>query len=262
MVNFYNQLTEGTLAILVMIISVALFTGALWIYKRFLPTVKMEPGNGDIAQIYAGAIGTVFALIFAFVIIAVWQNFDHLSNIVAQEANVLNNIYRNLDAYPPAFKDPVQKELQAYVQQVVEVEWPNMSSLGADPLADQGINRLSQQITTYRPPSPGEVPLQDLMIQLVTQNRTLRNDRLRGSAPYLDRSMWVSLDLGCAILLFFSCILAMPSKRQHYLLNGVLGGSMGLVYYLLFIYNYPMQGPGHITPAALQVLQKEVWVVK
>ena len=259
MVTIYNHLNEGTLAALVMIFSVLLFTGTLWLYQRYFPAIKMAEGSGDMAQIYSGAIGTIFALIFAFVIIAVWQNFDRVSATVSQEANVLHNIYRSLDTYPPAFRDPVQAELKVYVNRVVAVEWDKMSASGQDPLARDLFNQLNEQITAYRPATQGEGPLQQLMLQLVTQSRSLRHDRLKGAEPYLDKAMWVSLDLGCSILLFFSCILSMNNSRQHYLLNGVLGASMGLVFFLLLVYNFPMQGPGSITPEPLQVLPQQFW---
>ena len=262
MLHLYSRFTEGPFILTLVLLSTLVFTAALWLYQRFLPRFRFAEDSNEEGAIYAAGIGTIFALIFAFVIIAVWQNFAQVSATVSQEANILHNIYRNLDGYPPELRDPARTQLRAYVDRVVTVEWPLLATGDQDPVAHEQITALSNTITQYKPATIGELPLQQEMLQLLLNNRNLRHDRIRGGAPYLDIAMWWSLLLGIVLLMLFSCMLNVPSRRQHYLMHGVLGASIGVVLFLLLVYNYPFMGPGAIGPEPLKVLPEQFWVVK
>jgi hypothetical protein len=109
----------------------------------------------DFGQIFGGAIGTMFALVFAMVTVAVWQNYDRVQNGVGDEANCIHNIFRYLESYPPEVRGGARTLLQAYLKEVIEVEWPLMKEGRRDPVAHRLITDLNARITSYRPTALG-----------------------------------------------------------------------------------------------------------
>lgn len=258
MLHLYGLLSDWGLAAAILGLFVVLALLTLRFYHRHLPFLRFEEGSWDYATIYGGAIGTIFALIFAFVIVAVWQNFDRVAEAVGKEAKVLQNVYRSLDGYPPDVRGPLQGRLRTYLDEVVRVEWPLLGQGLEDPIARQEILEVDGLLTQYRPPSAGEVPLHEQMLQLLALNRNLRQDRIKGGQSYLDLAMGISLLMGNLILINFSCMLNMRSRRQHYLMHATLGASMGLVCYLLLVYNFPFLGPGAIGPEPFKALLLQI----
>lgn len=258
MLHLYGHLSEWAFALLIIGLFVLVSIATLTFYYRFLPRYHFEPGSVDFGVLYAGAIGSIFALIFAFVIIAVWQNFDRVAANLGQETNVLHNIDRTLGGYPAEFREGLRGRLRAYVDRVIRVEWPLLGYGSQDPEAERQISEFNALLIRYPVSSPSEQVLQGRMLDLLERNRALRLDRIKGGQSYLDATMWVALGLGSLTLLHFSCMLNMASRRQHYHMHGVLAASLGLVYFLLLSYNYPFLGPGALDDGPFRKLQEQV----
>jgi hypothetical protein len=258
--HLYTHLGEAQLALLLIGLSVGVSLGSLWLSYRFLPRLRFEENSADFGQIYGSAIGTIFSLIFALVIVADWQNYDRLSAGVSTEVNVLNNLHENLESFPAGLRIQGQAKLAAYVNRVVTVEWPLMADGQRDPGSEGLLAELTALLGWRKAVSLNELPAQAEMLRLLAEARNLRQDRIQGGAPYLDLPMWMSLGVGSVILLGFSALLNMPSRRQHYIMQGALGASIGVVLYLLLIYDTPFIGPGAITPAAMKALPEQIWV--
>jgi hypothetical protein len=258
--TLYAHLGEGQLAILIIALSVSASLAALLAFQRLLPRLRFGPDSSEMGQLYGGAIGAIFSLIFALVIVADWQNYDRMSAIVDSEINVLDNLHQRFEGLPDALRTQAQAGLADYVNRVVEVEWPKMADAGRDP----GTGRLLADLTTlllrHQPAGLGDQAARQEMLQLLAQARGLRQDRVKGCMPYLDRPMWISLTVGSVILLGFACLLRMSSLRQHAIMQGNLGASIGVVFYLLLIYDQPFLGPGAISPAAMKDLPAHTWV--
>ncbi len=64
-----------------------------FIFQKFLPNFLF----GEDAQ-YAGyiynAMGVVFSIVFAFITVLVWQNYNNVDDAITKESNNLNSIYR------------------------------------------------------------------------------------------------------------------------------------------------------------------------
>jgi hypothetical protein len=234
----------------------------LWASYRFFPRARFGEDSTDPAALYITIIGLIFALIFALDITAVWANYDQVCDVVSKEADNLNTIYRNLDAYPEAFREPVQARLKAYADRLVHVEFPLLAEgrNGGEPAARQMIAEIDRQITGYQVADAAEKPLHRQMLRLLAEGRALRAQRLEGAEPYLGPPMWISLVLGTVLVMVFSCLFNMPGRRQHYLMHASLAASVGVVFLLLVAYNAPFRGPGAITSDDMRMLSEKMWL--
>jgi hypothetical protein len=208
---------------------------------------------------FGSAIGTLFALVFALVTIAVWNNYDHVNAAVGAEANALHNIYRDLESYPTGFRQPVQALLRAYVKEVVEVEWPMLPDGKEDLKARQLLAEIGTRIASFRPAALGDLPLQEDLLAQLSTCRSLRDDRIRASTNYLDTPMWISLVAGSLILLCFCAIWRMPALHHQLMLCSAMGASLAVLFFLMMAYNNPFTHPAAIQPTPLQDLLDHDW---
>ena len=238
---------------------ISLAVGSVLAVHRFCPKARIGQESTDFGQMFAGAIGTMFALVFALVTIAVWGSYDKVSNGISDEANCIHNIYRYLESYPQEVRKPTRGLLRAYLKEVVEVEWGKLQQGGEDPEAHRLITEIMGKLTAYRPSSMAELPLHGEVLTQVSKYRALRHDRLRAAVPYLDSSMWISLIAGSLILLGFCSVWQMPSLKHHLIMAGALGASLGVIFYLMLVYNHPFQQPGAVDAAPLLDLLEHHW---
>ena len=106
MTSLAGHLPALPLALLLVGLFAALALGTVLGVRRFCPWLQFAQATAGLGQIFGTAIGTLFALVFAMVTMAVWENYDRAVLGVAAEANCLGNLYHQLDAYPAAVAGP------------------------------------------------------------------------------------------------------------------------------------------------------------
>jgi hypothetical protein len=234
-----------------------LTVGGVFLSYRLMPRSAIREETADFGQLVGGPIGNVFALVFALVTIAIWQNYDRVESQVSEEAAAIHNIYRNLDPYPAALRDPARALLKTYVHRVITDEWQHLASVeegDEDEEAHRLITDFNATLVAYRPRNLGEVPLHQVLLSEIDRARGLRHGRLEAGRAYMDAGMWICLDLGSVILLAYCCFWRLSDRREHLLLASALGASLGLVFFLMLIYNHPFAGPAAISPAPFRAL--------
>ena len=60
--------------------------------QRLVPTSSRQPHN-DVAGFIYAALGVIYAVLLALVVIAVWGEYDAASETVEQEANAVAEIF-------------------------------------------------------------------------------------------------------------------------------------------------------------------------
>src|SRR5215204_7083252 len=86
---------------------------------RRLATATQRRGR----LIYA-ALGVIYAVLLALVVIAVWEEYGAARETVEQEANAAADIFWLADRLPEPRSTHVQELVRSYAQEVVEHEWP------------------------------------------------------------------------------------------------------------------------------------------
>src|SRR5918998_3679484 len=109
--------------------------GGLELVQRLVPTASRRPHN-DVAGFIYAALGVIYAVLIALVVIAVWEEYELARETVEQEANAAADIFWLADRLPEPRGTHLQELLRSYAQEVVEHEWPLMEQ-GQTPLMTQ-----------------------------------------------------------------------------------------------------------------------------
>jgi hypothetical protein len=71
-------------------------------------------------------VGTAFAVLLAFVILAAFQTYNGAHSGAASEATALLDMARNAELFPAHQRDQLRSDLICYGRAVVSYEWPAM----------------------------------------------------------------------------------------------------------------------------------------
>jgi hypothetical protein len=257
MIEFFSHFSTYAVAAMMVSLFVALSLISLWIVRRFCKPLLFTE-HTEFGEIFSSAIGVVFALILAFVAVAVWQNYDKVDDNVFREANSLHNIYRNLEVYPEPVKTEAKNLIRQYVQVVIKDEWPKLAQSRQDDNAHQLLNRIKSLILTFNPRTNGELVLHQETVRQLSEYSGLRHNRIIGGRHNLRPPIWLTLIGGTVLYLLFLCFLDIPDERHHAVMIGSLAAFLGLVFFLLVTYNYPFTKPGGIPSDSFKELP-EYW---
>ena len=104
----------------------------LELVQRLVPVDSRRPHN-DVAGFIYAALGVIYAVVLALVVIAVWGEYDAASETVEQEANSVAEIFWLAHRLPEPEGSHLQELARSYAEEVTHKEWPLMEQ-GQTPL--------------------------------------------------------------------------------------------------------------------------------
>lgn len=229
-----------------------------FIVQKLLPFCLFGEDSEYAGYIY-NAMGVVFSLVFAFITVLVWQNYNGVNNAVTKEANNLNNIYRMYAAFPPEIEKSGREKLRDYTQTVIQEEWPLLSNDQFSINAYTKLLAVEDQIIRFQPQNAGQANAHQQMLRLIGESAELRRSRIYNAQFALAPPAWIGLISSAFIFLIFSCLFQMKSMRTHVILIVFLGLTIVGVLYFLMIYIHPFLGPMAIKPDSFSNLLKLSW---
>ena len=145
-----SQLSETSLLIFHFTISVLLSLICFFLIQKYCTWLSLED-DGIFGTIFANTMPTLVGLVFAFVTVAAWQNYNTVSDTVSKEAHTLFNLYQIMDAYPSDTKKAGQDEIIKYATAVIEQEWPLLNQQQFNLDAFKSLDRIKQIFVNHKP---------------------------------------------------------------------------------------------------------------
>lgn len=221
-------------------IFVAIAVGGGLVAHRFFPKGVLEDHN-DIAGFMFAVVGVVYAVLLAFLAIAVWERFDAAETRVHDEANQLVVVYRRVDAFPDQ-RAQLREKMTRYTDILISGEWPAMNAGKSSEKANALIESIAYQARHLKVTTPTQQDLLTSVIDGLQATMMDRNDRLLLSNRGLNTFLWTVLFLGAAAVIVFSYLFAFKSKGAQAAMIGLLAFSLALVLYLIAVVDYPFRG--------------------
>ena len=190
---------------------------------RLLYGVDRLSLNNEVAGFKFAVIGVFYAVMLAFVVIAVWEEFRKTEAAVRDEAKAVVDLHRVTFALPVEGGAEIREHLIAYTKDVREHEWPTMAVGEPSDVVVKDLDQLSQAIFGVNPATSQELALyQDALrlLALMTDNRNERLDSADGSVP---RVLWFVLIVGGLITLGYPAFFGSTNLVAQVLMTGGAG---------------------------------------
>jgi hypothetical protein len=223
----------------------------LVIVRRFFGQDRLREVN-DVSGFYFTIIGTIYAVILAFMVFAVWTDYQVAADTVEKEANAVIGVARAAYGYPREIQQSLVTNLLGYAHAAIDEEWPAMSRRKESAVARQRLDDLWNASLAIHPETMrDQVLLQQTLTNLATVRET-RRSRLLKSKSDLPQMLWDLLLFGGFLTLFGSLFFGVRSFGYHAFQTALLAMLITFVLFALQSINHPFQSAVHVAPDALE----------
>ena len=220
--------------------------------RLFFGGQQVALDNGLITSVY-GTLGTTYAVLIAFVVSGVWQNFSDADNAVKGEANALTDLIFLVDSFSGEKTGHIRESARVYVESVVE-RWDLLACVGRDNTPAEEINldtssALVTAILAIRPADARDVELYGQALDMMGVWLDARRSRLRSAKGNTAGALWGLLIAGAFVLFAFHGMFVTHAWTVWAVL--LLGFSfvVGLAFYLIYSLDSPFVGKISAGPA-------------
>src|SRR4051794_37203373 len=102
--------------------------------------------HNDVAGFIYAVLGVIYAVLLAYVVIVVWQDFAAAHLTTEQEANQVADLYNLADQLPTPYGARVQEFARAYARSVIDDEWPLLGQGQASPRTTELVRELGRAL--------------------------------------------------------------------------------------------------------------------
>lgn len=204
--------------------------------------------HNDLIGWQLSILGTTYAVIVGFMLYAVWNNFGLAEVNADTEANALMNVYRLADGLPAEQREQVKEAARAYVQAVIEKDWPEMAQGYEGTLASHDADRkIWQTLMSVKVASPTELTAEDHALYELSSVAEHRRLRQLQSVSRLPGVLWFVLIIGGALTIMSSCMFGSESSWLHGLQVFAFSLMITLALVAIGDIDRPYQGSVHVS---------------
>jgi Protein of unknown function (DUF4239) len=228
---------------------------------RLVPASARRRHN-DVAGFIYAALGVIYAVLLALVVIAVWEQYGAAKETVEQEANAAADIFWLADRLPEPRSTHVQELVRSYAEEVVEHEWPLLEQ-GRTPVMTLEretpagwtiIDDIRQTIQNFEPRTKGEEQLYAEGLDQVDTLSDARRMRLVAAEEGVPGVLWSVLIFGGIVAVGFTYLFGLESTWAHRLMVIILAAVIGLVLFTVGAMEHPFSGGARIDTGAFELV--------
>ena len=197
-------------------------------------------------------MGTLYALVLAFVFAQEYLDYNEINAITTREAGAIASVYNGLRKYDFERTREIRRAVAKYVETVIVEEWHLLSKLRLSPNAWKHYREVEIKLLHLAPQGLFQSDLRAQMIQdwdIVSRSRIARvSFAVYGVPAFL---------MGVCIAGFFFAVapyFAFAPKAANLFLVSLHAFFNGLIIYLILAVANPFSPPARIEPAAFEML--------
>ena len=200
-------------------------------------------------------IGTMFAVMLAFVILFALQSYQRARSGSSVEAIAVAELDSIAQVFEPPLSDRLQGGLVCYARAVVDDEWPAMRDGRSSDLVQSRIDKLTHDFATAEPHGAREENAYAQWFDQQAQRREGRRERLSEATPLVPPPLWLVLGIAASLTLAYMCVQA--DRREGPLIQAIPIGFVSAVatagMLVVFFLDHPYTNEsGGIAPTEMQ----------
>jgi Protein of unknown function (DUF4239) len=223
----------------------------LLLVQRLVPPDRREKHN-DVAGFIYAVLGVAYAVLLAFMLISVWQDYKIAQTNVESEAHELAGVYFLASRLPEPQRTHVQDLARRYARVVVGEEWPMMEQGQTSPRADSLLRQLRLELLEFDPRTRGEQVLYERGLTDLHNAIDARRSRLLEVREGIPNLLWVVLVVGGVITVSFTYLFGLESNVAHALMVAALTLLICGILFTIGEFDYPFSGAVGIRPDAFR----------
>ncbi|MFC8384904.1 hypothetical protein [Nocardia sp. NPDC057272] len=241
-------------ALLWVIVAAGLAGTAAYLLRRRGKGRDGEATNESVGQVFT-LVGGLQVVLASFLLIGVLDTNAGAAKAASDEADRLLALQWAGDALSEPARSTVTRAVHAYTGQVIEVEWPAMSSGGS--VDDRAWNQLSA-VRTSIAASPAADEWQRSR-QIAAADRLwevyeARQARIEAAGSALSPMMWLALALGAILSVGLSLLFSGTSARIHVVVVASFAAVVTFMIFTIFELQNPYGRAAAVAPTAFDAV--------
>jgi hypothetical protein len=250
MSHFLSELPiwELILAVIVLPTVVAVFFQAL--VRRWVGVDRLVLNN-EVAGFIFAILGVVYAVLLAFVVIAVWEKFSEGQTSVAREAAAAAALFRYAQGPEPEAAK-LHESLVDYLRLTIEGDWPAMANDSEDAETTEALDALYRAaMALNRTGTRSTADMSEVFTQI--DNLTLaRRVRLHLSTGLVPEIIWITLFAGAGFTVYFALFFGSANALAQFAMTAILSIVLTSGLVVIISLDHPFSGPVHISPESIE----------
>lgn len=241
----------GIIAFALAAVIVAVAVAGLYLTRQWFPH-PVRQANNEVAGFLLAVLGVMYGVLLAFVVIAVWEDFEDARRTVDHEASALVSLYRVSAAVPEPTGPRLRTLADEYAQTMLAEEWQMLGHGRRNPGSARIVDEFWSTLLTYRPVDDNERVFQAEVLRHLTDLNDSRRARELLATTGLPTAVWALLIGGGLISIGFTYFFGTPNPRGHYAMTALFVASIALVVVLIGLLDFPFSGDVRVTPEAFE----------
>lgn len=257
LVHLLNELSPWLLALLIIAVA-EIFSIGLMLVTRVRVGADRLSLNNEVAGFKFAVIGVLYAVLLAFVVIAVWDDYRDTEAAVRNEAKALVDLHQVSYALPDPAGARIRKHMIPYIEQVRDSEWPALAQGRNSDTAKTQLQFLSQAIFEGRPEQLGDIAIYNHVLDLLTVINDNRNERLDSSTGSVPAVLWLVMLAGALVTLGYPSFFGSSNLAAQVLMTAALAALVALTLFVALVLDYPFTGDVRISSAPFEQALKQM----
>lgn len=230
---------------------------ALLVVRALVPADIFRASSAAVEN-YSQILGTVYAVLLAFVVFVVWSKLNEARSVVMHEAKDLRDLLRLASGFEVAMGARLAEAVRTYIRTVIDEEWALMVRGEASPRAARQIEQVGEQILALEPASARQEALYGEMLVRFDELTDARAQRLMHSRARMPGSLWTLVLVGSVMTIGSIFLFGVTSLALHALLTAAMSGSVTFILFLVSEMDNPFCGDWRVRPEPLLHLVEEM----
>lgn len=248
---FLNETSPWVVALGLVAVAEVYSIGLMLLFRSRMGADRLALNN-EVAGFKFAVVGVFYAVLLAFVVVAVWEDYHDTETAVRNEAKALVDLHQASYALPEEVGNTMRKHLISYTEQVRDLEWPAMAKGRPSGSAANELHNLGEAILLGKPDQLKDVALYHHILDLLTvvnDNRYGRLDSADGTVPGV---LWLVLVAGALITLGYPSFFGSSNITAQVLMTAALAALVALTAFVAVVLDYPFTGDVQISRAPFE----------
>jgi hypothetical protein len=234
-------------------VAVGTAVGGVLLVRRFFDVGSLKQHH-DVAGPIFSTLGVVYAVLLAFAIVIVWQDFDKTQNDVILEANYYGDIYRNSVGLSEPFRSQLTLAMDDYINAIINDEWKLLAVGQRSMIVQEKSDKIWKMYGSFEPKTETEKIFFAEILNRANLAGELRRQRLADASTGVHPVLWFVLLFGGIITVAFTFFFGSENLGAQLIMTTLLAVLIVLILFTILIMDFPFSGDLIISPDAFKLV--------
>jgi len=226
-------------------------SGILLVHPLMRRVIHGKGQANDVVIFAAANYGLVYAVLLGLLTVATFQTTKDLQDHLGQEASILATIYSSAAGYPEPLRSELRSQLRDYTRYVIEKDWPAYRQAWVPIGGEHRLQVIRQTLLSFEPKTKTEEALHSEVLRYLDAMTASREERLSAVDAAIPGVLWYVVIIGAFITIVFLWMIHMDLAPQI-LLGGITAFFLGIMTFLIYAMDHPLQNAVGISAAPFQ----------